>query len=149
MEPIVFIILMALASNASAVTNKCTNANGKVIYTNTDCPNGYEAKSVGDNISVVDGSVERALIAKEAEQAKVQAVSFDSSGNEITAGNPATSGLTSANLAMIHDAESLTQTAITTRERLGMAIAILIGIAVIFKYFFRRKKRSLWNRKSD
>src|SRR5450756_1997373 len=55
-EPITFIILMVLASNAAAVTNKCTDANGTVIYTNTACPSGYEAKSVGENVSVVNGN---------------------------------------------------------------------------------------------
>jgi hypothetical protein len=138
-EPIVFIILAALASNAAAITNKCTGANGKVIYTNTDCPSGYETNSVEENISVVDNMAERALIAKEAEKAKEQAVSADNSGNEIAAGDPATGGLPAADRAKLKEAESLAQTAISARERLW-PVAIFIGVAAILMFFFRRKK---------
>jgi len=139
-KTITFIILMVLVPNASAVTTKCTDANGKVIYTSTDCPSGYEAKSVGENISVVDGSAERALIAKELEKAKTQATVAGNSGNEITSGDSAAGGLAATNLARLVDAESLTQTAITARERLGLATVILIVVAAIFLYIFRRKK---------
>lgn len=131
-----FIILMALVSNAAAVSIKCTDANSKVIYTNTVCPSGFDTKSVAENISVIDGSAERALIALETEKAKAQAASADGSGNEI----PATGGLTDANRAKLKDAESLAHTAISAREQMGMAIAIFIGIALILRFFFRRKK---------
>jgi hypothetical protein len=140
MELITFIILMVFASNASAATTKCTDPNGKVIYTSTECPSGYKAKSVEENISVVDGSAERALIAKEIEKSKTQATIVGKSDNEISAGEPATGGLTTANLARLTEAESLTQTAITARERLGLATIILIIVAAIFLYIFRRKK---------
>jgi len=129
-----FILLMVLASNAAAVTSKCTGAHGEVIYTNTACPPGYEAKAVEENVSVVDASAERALIAGELEKAKTAA--SDNSGNEITAGGP-----TAADLARLKDVASLGQTAITARERLWLATAIFIGIALILRILFRRKKR--------
>lgn len=142
-EPIIFIILIALASDAAAVTNKCTDAHGIVVYTNTACPSGYEASSVGENVSVVDYSAERALIAKEIEKSKTQAASADNNGNELSPGGAATGGLAAGSLAGLNDVESLIQTTITTREKLGLAIAILISIAAIFLFIFRRKKRPL------
>jgi hypothetical protein len=140
MGPITFIIILALSSNADAATSKCTGTNGKVIYTSTDCPPGYKTKGVEENVSVVDSSAERALIAKELEKAKTQAIATSHNGNEIASGDPATGGLAAANLASLADAESLAQTAITARERLWLATIILIFVAAIFLYIFRRKK---------
>jgi hypothetical protein len=137
---IAFVILAVLASNALAITNKCVDANGKITYTNTDCPTGYEAKDVGEKISVVDNLAERALIAREAEKAKVQTVSADSGGNEIAAGDPVPGGLPAADRAKLKEAESLAQTAISAREWLWPGAAIFIGATAILLLFFRRKK---------
>lgn len=144
-EPIIFIILMALASSAAAITSKCTDAQGKVVYTNTACPSGYEASSVGENVSVVESSAERALIAKEIEKSKTQAALLDNNGNELGPDGPVTGGLATDSLARLNDVESLLQTTITAREKLELelAIAILIGIAAIALFFSRRKKRPL------
>ena len=55
-KPLVFIILMVLASNAAAVMNKCTDANGKTTYTNLACPSGSAAESIGENVIVAAGN---------------------------------------------------------------------------------------------
>ncbi len=139
--PIIFTILMILASHAAAVTSKCIDAHGKVIYTNTECPSGYQTKSVSENITVIDGSAERALIAQEIERSKTPAASVDNNGNELSVSDPAKEGLAAASLANLKDAESLIQTTVSAREKLWLAITIFIGIAVLFLFFSRRKKR--------
>ena len=58
-KPIIFIILMVPALNATAVMNKCTDANGNVTYTNIACPPGNElTKSIADNLIVISGNPE-------------------------------------------------------------------------------------------
>lgn len=142
---ITFIFLMMLASHATAVTSKCTNAQGKVIYTNTDCPSGYEEKSVSENVTIIDGSAERALIAREIEKSGAPAASPDNNGNndgnEPSASDPATVGLAANGLANIKNAASLIQTTVTAREKLWLAIVILWGIAILYLFFSRRKKQ--------
>lgn len=137
---ITFFILTVLASTAAAATNKCTGADGEVIYTNTACQSGYVAKGVAENVSVVDASAARALVAKEVEKSKAQEALVENTGNETATGIPAAGGLTAANLAKLKEAESLAHTAIGARERMGLAAAILVGIAAIFMFFIRRKK---------
>lgn len=49
------LFLAAHAMNASAL-NKCTDANGQVTYTNTDCQYGDEASPIGNDASIAGDS---------------------------------------------------------------------------------------------
>ncbi|MGA9666277.1 MAG: hypothetical protein WBQ69_07505 [Gallionella sp.] len=142
---ITFMFLMMLASHATAVTSKCMNAQGNVIYTNTDCPSGYQEKSVSENVTVIDGSAERALIARELEKSGTPAASpdnnGDNNGNEPSASDRTMRGLAADSLANIRDTASLIRTTATARENLWLAIAILVGIAILFLFFSRRKQQ--------
>jgi cobalamin biosynthesis Mg chelatase CobN len=73
----VFILLLPLSSTAFAETYKCTDAQGNVSYTNTECQSGSDVKNVKDQTNLVDYSKERQFAERELARAKAKASSFN------------------------------------------------------------------------
>lgn len=58
-------ILIAVTCTAHAQMRKCTDANGKVSYSDVVCPNTAEEGAVKNRVSTVDTSAIRAEMARE------------------------------------------------------------------------------------
>lgn len=129
-----FVALLALAQNAGADAFKCTDAHGNFSYTNSPCPPGYRSEKIGDNVSVIDGSEVRAMMA--AEKDKAQAYS----NSEAPQGTPAAGDVNASNLGKIQQAQSLIRTALAARDYMGMTAVIILCGAAFFLLLSRRRK---------
>jgi hypothetical protein len=139
---LIFIFLLALAQGAIAEAYRCTDAQGNVTYTNTECQAGADVQKVKDQTSVVDTSKQRQFVEQELARAKAKV------SNSIDEVEPELSAKTAqlANLEKLKQADSLIKTAVHTRDQLWMLAVILIGVALVslimMRLFRRRKKRN-------
>lgn len=135
-------VLLLLSSTAFAEAYRCTDAQGNVTYTNTECQPGADVQKVKDQTSVVDTSKQRQFVEQELARAKAKVRdSLDEVDPEIGA---KTAQL--ANLEKLKQADSLIKTAVHTRDQLWMVAVILIGVALVsmitIRFFRRRQKRN-------
>jgi hypothetical protein len=68
--------LLLLSSTAFAEAYRCTDAQGNVSYTNTECQAGTEKKDVKAQTNLIDYSKERQFVERELARAKTKASSF-------------------------------------------------------------------------
>ena len=132
--------LMPFLANAEAF--KCIDAMGKVTYANTPCQAGVSAERVKETASVIDASVARELVVKQAEEEKLaqerlQAAAMEDVGSIV----PGAGGLNPADMAKLSQAQALGKTAISAREQLGIATFILVAVAAILMIIFRSRKK--------
>jgi hypothetical protein len=73
----VFILLLLLSSTAFAEAYRCTDAQGNVSYTNTECQSGTDVKNVKDQTNLMDYSKERQFVERELARAKAKASSIN------------------------------------------------------------------------
>lgn len=66
-------LVMLLSSNAIAETYRCTDAQGSVSYTNTECQSGADVKNVKDQTNLIDYSKERQFVEQELAKARAKA----------------------------------------------------------------------------
>jgi hypothetical protein len=139
---LIFILLLMPSSGAIAQAYRCTDAQGKVTYTNTECEAGTDVQSVKDTTNLINTSKERRFFEQELARAKAKVGNL----NEGTEPEIATTNQI-ANLEKLKQADSLIKTAIAAREQLWMLAVILIATAAILLFiariFRRRKKRYL------
>jgi hypothetical protein len=141
-ENLIFFFLLALSQGAIAEAYRCTDAQGNVTYTNTECQPGTDVKTVKDQTSLIDTSKERQFVEQELARAKAKVRdSLDEVEPEVSA---KTAQL--ANLDKLKQADSLIKTAVHTRDQLWMLAVILIAVAFVsllaIRLFRRRKKRN-------
>ena len=72
----VFILLLLLSSTAFAEAYRCTDAQGSVSYTNTECQSGSDVKNVKDQTNLMDYSKERQFVERQMAKAKANAGTF-------------------------------------------------------------------------
>jgi hypothetical protein len=132
------ILFSVLTSYAMAETYKCTDAQGKISYTNTECQTGTSKQEVENKTTVIDRSEERLFVEKEMARAKEKIVELKENDPEIAERMQQTA----TNLEKLKQADSLIHTAISTRERLWLAAIILIAVAVVFLFISRRFKKA-------
>jgi hypothetical protein len=142
MKNLAFFFLLVLSQGAIAAAFRCTDAQGNVTYTNTECQPGTDVQTVKDQTSLIDTSKERQFAEQELARAKAKVRdTLDEVEPEISA---KTAQL--ANLEKLKQADSLIKTAVHTRDQLWMLAVILIGVALVslitIRIFRRRQKRN-------
>lgn len=134
------LLLAALASNAAAQMQKCTDRNGKVSYSSEPCPPGAKSAKVEDTVSVIDASEARAMVARAKEESGKMISKLDGMVSDSPTTGLAASEMAESNSAKIKQAESLIQTALVARNYMGLtAVILLIGGALILLFTRRRK----------
>lgn len=139
---LIFVFLLALSQGAIADAFRCTDAQGKVTYTNTECQAGTDVQKVKDQTNLIDTSKERQFFEQELARVKAKA------NNSLDAVEPEIAANTAqlANLEKLKQADSLIKTALHTREQLWMMAVILIAVAFVsllaIRIFRRLRKRN-------
>ncbi len=73
--PLTFVLLL-LSSSAFAEAFRCTDAQGNVTYTNTECQAGTDKQDVKAQTNLIDYSKERQFVDQQLARAKAKASSF-------------------------------------------------------------------------
>lgn len=68
--------LLLLSSGAHAEAYRCTDAQGNVSYTNTECQAGTDKTGIKDQTNLMDYSKERQLVEQQLARAKARASGF-------------------------------------------------------------------------
>lgn len=139
------LFLAALAANASAQMQKCTDRDGKISYSSEPCPPGAKSAKVEDSVSVIDASEARAMVARAKEESGKMVSRLDGMVSDSPTTGLAASDMADSSSAKLKQAKSLIQTALAGRTYMGLTAVILLVVGALIVLFTRRRKAPEFN----